>query len=104
MSDTKLLRTASVHEDELSAIRDSRDRDMPIFSTNDGNITRWVVAVSEHQAYLALVEFVWPVTKLTKRARDERYAKLLEDAYFQPPVELGTFGDLALLEPSVSTK
>ena len=48
MSDAKLLRTASVHEDELSAIRDSRDRDMPIFSTNDGNITRWIVAVSEH--------------------------------------------------------
>ena len=73
-------RKAIVHDDELSAIKDSRQRDMPIFqvATKTNGDSRWVVATTEHQAQLALVEHLWPMEKLSKRERDERYLQLLE--------------------------
>lgn len=76
-------RRAVVHEDELAAIKDSRDRDMPIFSSKSkcGNLHIWIVAVSDHQAKMAMLDHVWPMVKHTKRSRDERYTELLEREY-----------------------
>jgi hypothetical protein len=37
-----------------------------------------VVAVSDHQAKLAMVELLWPMVKLPKRYRDDQYTRLLE--------------------------
>lgn len=76
-------RRAVVHEDELAAIKDSRDRDMPIFSSKSecGNVHIWIVAISDHQAKLAMLDHVWPMVKHTKRSRDERYTELLEREY-----------------------
>lgn len=73
-------RNAIVHDDELSAIKDSRQRDMPVFqvATKTNGESRWVVATTEHQAQLAMVEHLWPMEKLSKRQRDERYLQLLE--------------------------
>jgi hypothetical protein len=34
-----------------------------------------------------MVERVWPMTKLTKKERDERYTDLLEAAFDHPPVQ-----------------
>lgn len=42
--------------------------------------TVWIVAVSEHQAKLALVDHIWPMDKLTKRDCETRYIELLESA------------------------
>lgn len=76
-------RRAVVHEDELAAIKDSRDRDMPIFASKSKceNVHIWIVAVSDHQAKLAMLDHVWPLVKHTKRSRDERYTELLEREY-----------------------
>lgn len=76
-------RRAVVHEDELAAIKDSRNRDMPIFSSKSkcGNLHIWIVAVSDHQAKMAMLDHVWPMVKHTKRSRDERYTELLEREY-----------------------
>lgn len=74
-------RNAIVHDSELVAIKDSRQRDLSIFkatySTTGQSV--WVVAVSEHQAKLAVLDRVWPMEKYTKRERDERYTRLLEE-------------------------
>jgi hypothetical protein len=72
-------RNATVHEDEMAAIKDSRDRDMPLFE-KPGEKPLWVVAVSDHQAKLALVDRIFPLGKYTKRERDDRYTGLLEKA------------------------
>lgn len=81
-------RNAIVHDDELSAIKDSRQRDMPVFqvATKTNGESRWVVATTEHQAQLAMVEHLWPMEKLTKRQRDERYLQLLEDQISKPGI------------------
>lgn len=73
-------RNAVVYDNELAAIKDSRQRDLPVFvATHDTKgKTHWIVAVSEHQAKLALLDLVWPMQKHTKRSRDERYTQLLE--------------------------
>jgi len=80
-------RVAVVHQDELAAIKDGRDRDLPIFVSSDGQEYMWIVAVSDHQAKLAMVDYIWPMRKLTKRARDERYTKLLEKYFVTVPPE-----------------
>ncbi len=90
---SKENRDAVVHESELAAMKDSRKRDMPVFllaresGSPDDAARLWVVAVSEHQAKLAMVERVWPMSKLTKKERDERYTDLLEAAFDHPPVQ-----------------
>lgn len=73
-------RNAVVHDDELAAIKDSRKRDLPLFTAKSEDKTLWVVAPSEHQAKLAMVDRIWPLTKATKRSRDDRYTTLLEQA------------------------
>lgn len=73
---------AKVYENELEAIKDSRTRDMSLyFASNFKDRSAWVVAISQHQAELALTAYVWPLTKLNKRFRDERYTTLLEEAW-----------------------
>lgn len=71
-------RNALVHSDELDAIKDSRKRGMPLFKANGDSKTLWIVAASEHQARLAMVDRIWPMGKVAKRDRDDRYTKLLE--------------------------
>lgn len=83
---SKENRDAVVHESELAAMKDSRKRDMPVFAMREIP-SLWVVATSEHQAKLAMVERVWPMIKLTKKERDERYTDLLEAAFDHPPVQ-----------------
>lgn len=73
-------RVAVVFDKELDAIKNSRDRELPLFSATNENKQVWIVAVSEHQAQLALVNYIWPMFKLTKKFRDIRYMKLLEEA------------------------
>lgn len=72
-------RNAVVHDDELAALKDSRKRDMPVFAMT-GDKPFWVVAASDHQAKLALVDRIYPLSKLAKRDRDARYTELLEKA------------------------
>jgi hypothetical protein len=69
---------AVVHEDEVTAIKDSRARKLPLFSLEKDEAVVFVVAVSEHQAKLAFVDHVWPLTKWSKKDRDYRYLHLLE--------------------------
>lgn len=69
---------AVVHDDELAAIKDSRKRDLLVFKAASKDCTVWVVAVSDHQAKLALVDRIWPMDKLTKRCCETRYIDLLE--------------------------
>lgn len=38
----------------------------------------WIVAVSEHQARMALIDRVYPMEKFSKKDRDCRYVHLLE--------------------------
>jgi hypothetical protein len=87
VADDAVGRNAVVHEDELAALKDSRERDMPVFEVADGDVLRvvgpWVVATSDHQAKLAMVDWVYPMSKLTKRQRDERYTVLLEQQIAQ---------------------
>lgn len=73
-------RDAVVHDSELAAIKDSRQRDLPVFkaSYNTKGESLWIVAVSDHQAKMAMLDRVWPMEKYTKRERDERYTRLLE--------------------------
>lgn len=79
-------RVAVVHDDELAAIKDSRQRDLPLFSlirpfavsAEEEKQPLWIVAVSEHQANLALVDYLFPIEKCAKKDRDERYTELLE--------------------------
>ena len=71
---------AIVHDDELAAIKDARTRDMLLFTAASEQATVWIVAVSDHQAKLAMVDRVWPMEKRTKRERDSRYLDLLESA------------------------
>jgi len=80
-------RKAVVHEDEIAAMRDSRVRDLPLFAMPVEAETKqpddtllWVVAVSEHQALAALVKYVYPIRKLSKKERDDRYIVLLDKA------------------------
>jgi len=40
----------------------------------------WVVAVSDHQAKLALIDRIYPMEKCSKKDRDSRYLDLLESA------------------------
>jgi hypothetical protein len=83
---SKENRDAVVHNNELAAMKDSRKRDMPVFAMREIP-SLWVVAASEHQAKLAMVDRVWPMTKLTKKERDERYTDLLEAAFDHPPMQ-----------------
>lgn len=71
---------ALVHDNELAAIRDSRERDVPVFKTSHKTTgdSLWIVAVSDHQAKLAMVDYLWPLEKMSKRDRDEQYTRLLE--------------------------
>jgi hypothetical protein len=73
-------RNAVVYDSELAAMKDSRQRDMPVFkaSYNTKGESCWIVAVSDHQAKMAMIDRVWPMEKYTKRERDERYTRLLE--------------------------
>lgn len=61
---------------------------MPVFqvATKTNGESRWVVATTEHQAQLAMVEHLWPMEKLTKRQRDERYLQLLEGQISKPDI------------------
>lgn len=97
-------RRAVVHEDELAAIKDSRDRDMPIFSSKSkcGNLHIWIVAVSDHQAKMAMLDNVWPMVKHTKRSRDERYTELLEREYASALVPKPSVDDAASVVSQVS--
>lgn len=101
---------AVVHEDEIAAIKDSRKRDLPLFKIDkqycvlwdvlheaageldtsselykrasealDGHAL-WVVAISEHQAKLAIIDYAYPMEKVSKKDRDCRYLHLLESA------------------------
>ena len=72
---------AKVYESQLEAIKDSRSRDLPLFVANSGDKQLWVVAVSDHQAELGLVNYIWPLSKINKRIRDYRYTMLLEEAW-----------------------
>lgn len=40
----------------------------------------WVVAISEHQAKLAIIDYAYPMEKIAKKDRDSRYLDLLESA------------------------
>jgi len=71
---------AIVHDDELAAIKDARTRDMLLFTAASEQATVWIVAVSDHQAKLAMVDRIWPMEKCSKRDRDSRYLDLLESA------------------------
>lgn len=106
---------AVVHEDEVTAIKDSRKRDLPLFRvTNqtydsfdllhdvagvldsstelyrkvsealDNTSFFWVVAVSDHQAKLAIIDYAYPMEKVSKKDRDYRYLHLLESAAETP--------------------
>lgn len=77
MSDEK---KAVVHEEELAAIKDSRKRDLPLFAVTKDDCNMWIVAVSDHQAKLALIDRLWPMEKCSKKDRDYRYLHLLESA------------------------
>ena len=71
---------AVVHENELAAIKDSRKRDMLLFAVTKDDCDMWVVAVSDHQAKLALIDRIYPMEKCSKKDRDSRYLDLLESA------------------------
>jgi hypothetical protein len=101
---------AIVHEDEVGAIKDSRKRDLPLFkivkqycllwdvlheaageldtgtelyhrvSEALDDTAMWIVAVSEHQAKLAIIDYAYPMEKVSKKDRDYRYLHLLESA------------------------
>lgn len=71
--------TAVVYDCELSALRESRKRMSPMYHASNGSRTVWIVANSEHQALLALTAHVWPIVKVQKRDRDNRYLELLEE-------------------------
>lgn len=71
---------AVVHNEELTAIKDSRKRDMLLFAVTRDDCDMWVVAVSEHQAKLALLDRVYPMEKCSKKDRDYRLLHLLESA------------------------
>lgn len=74
-------RKAAVYDSELEAIKASRDLGMSLYEATSSDETVWVVATSEHQAKLALLDRVWPMSKKTKRDRDSRYLVLLENAF-----------------------
>ena len=82
MSDDK---QAVVHENEFAALKDAREAKLQVFkiASNTNGDSKWVVAVSEHQAKLAMVEFLWPMVKLPKRYRDDQYTRLLEQQVAQ---------------------
>lgn len=84
---SKENRDAVVHDNELAAMKDSRKRDLPVFASKGSTANLWVVATSEHQAKLAMVARVWPMDKLSKNKRDERYTDLLEAAFEHPPMQ-----------------
>ena len=71
---------AVVHDDEVAAIKDSRKRDLLLFAVVKDDCDMWVVAVSEHQAKLALIDRVYPMEKCSKKDRDYRLLHLLESA------------------------
>ncbi len=77
MSDEK---KAVVHENELAAIKDSRKRDLLLFAVTKDDCDMWVVANSEHQAKLALIDRIYPLEKCSKKDRDYRLLHLLESA------------------------
>lgn len=76
---------AVVHENEFAALKDAREAKLQVFkvASNTSGGSKWVVAVSEHQAKLAMVEFLWPMVKLPKRYRDDQYTRLLEQQVAQ---------------------
>lgn len=47
---------------------------------DSGNDAMWVVAVSEHQAKLAILDRAYPMEKTSKKDRNYRYLHLLESA------------------------
>jgi hypothetical protein len=71
---------AVVHDDEVAAIKDSRKRDLPLFAVTKDDCKMWIVAVSDHQAKLAIIDRVYPMEKVSKKDRDYRYLHLLESA------------------------
>lgn len=73
---------ATVFDSELAAIKACRESDQQIFEANGPEGVLWVVGVSKHQARLALVDRIWPLTKKSRRERDARYMSLLEEAAF----------------------
>ena len=76
---------AVVHENEFAALKEAREAELQVFkvASNTSGGSKWVVAVSEHQAKLAMVEFLWPMVKLPKRYRDDQYTRLLEQRVAQ---------------------
>jgi hypothetical protein len=44
----------------------------------------WIVAISEHQAKLAIIDRAYPMEKVAKKDRDSRYLDLLEIAAETP--------------------
>lgn len=77
---------AQVFENRLEALTACSERNQQFFVTTIAvgvdtewkNKTFFVVAVSEHQAELALVRFVTPLTKWNKQRRTEAYIEDLE--------------------------
>lgn len=86
---------ARVFESEIDAIRESRSSDRTLFKYGSGDKVIWVVAVSEYQAQLALVNKLGPLTKINKRDRDWRWPQLLEEQLLQRETAWfdGTQGD-----------
>lgn len=44
----------------------------------------WIVAISEYQAKLAIIDYAYPMEKVAKKDRDSRYLDLLESAAETP--------------------
>jgi hypothetical protein len=84
-------RQAVVFDDELAAIRESRSKGMLLFHAAKDGYGPWVVATSEHQAKLAMVDYIWPLKKISKRERDNRQleimSKLFDEMQEQPVSE-----------------
>lgn len=49
-----------------------------------GSKSVWIVAISEHQAKLAIIGYAHPMEKVAKKDRDSRYLDLLESAAETP--------------------
>jgi hypothetical protein len=74
-------RQAVVFDDELAAIRESRSRGMLLFHAGKDGCGPWVVATSDHQAKLAMVDYIWPLKKISKRDRDNRQLEIMSKLF-----------------------
>ena len=74
---------AKVFTDKLEALRDARGSTGKFFETycveEGARKPLYVVAQSEYQANLALVQFLMPLNKLDRKQVDRQYIAILED-------------------------